>query len=294
MLLVVSPIFGQEAELKFDDNTTISAKLVETSVEVDTKFGKLSIPIKEIGRIEFGLNLSTEESNGIDKAIRSLGSDIMPERQKAEDKLLDYKYFALPALRHVLFSADMEVARRAKSIITQIEATEDKELCNLSFESVIYTPGFSVVGRIQNKEFKVLTNHFGEVTLKLSRLREATFHQGNTKLMMEAAKNSWRSTNYYVTSNRKFTVQATGTVDLFPMNQGQYTCSPKGYNTVGKGGQFMAGALIGKVGEKGIPFFIGENYRGSTYETGVLYLFIVESPWNNESSGSYNITVKDK
>jgi hypothetical protein len=82
-----------------------------------------------------------------------------------------------------------------------------------------------------------------------------------------------------------------GQVDLWPMGPGQYLASPKGFNTPGKGGHFQAGALVGRVGETGKAFLIGERYEGTPGEEGKLYLQITPSPWNNASSGCYRVRI---
>jgi hypothetical protein len=68
--------------------------------------------------------------------------------------------------------------------------------------------------------------------------------------------------------------------------------APKGYNTAGKGGQFMAGALIAKIGESGKAFYVGDRFEGAATEEGKLYLHIVPSPWNNASTGTYRVRIQ--
>ena len=53
----------------------------------------------------------------------------------------------------------------------------------------------------------------------------------------------------------------------------------------------MAGALIGKVGEHGKAFLIGERFDGVPNEEGKLFLQIVSTAWNNASSGSYRVRI---
>ena len=50
--------------------------------------------------------------------------------------------------------------------------------------------------------------------------------------------------------------------------------------------------LIGKVGENGKAFYIGDRYEGTAPEEGKLYLQIVPSPWNNASAGSYRVRIQ--
>jgi hypothetical protein len=95
-----------------------------------------------------------------------------------------------------------------------------------------------------------------------------------------------------VDARQQFRIHATGQVDLWPQTPGQYVASPKGFQTVGKGGQFQAAALIAKVGEHGKAFNVGEQYQGSAAEEGRLYLLIVPSPWNNASTGRYSVRIQ--
>ena len=81
-------------------------------------------------------------------------------------------------------------------------------------------------------------------------------------------------------------------VDLWPPTPGQYLAAPRGYDAPGKGGSYQAGALIGKVGDTGRTFLIGERYDGAVTEEGKLYLQIIGSPWNNASLGSYRVRIQ--
>src|SRR5207253_9579263 len=139
----------------------------------------------------------------------------------------------------------------------------------------------------------------GEVSLKLSELR--TMHMRNSgvkqELVVDAAKygsslDQWLDSGIAVDGQQRIMVTSEGQVDLWPQGPGQYLAAPKGYNTAGKGGQFMAGALVGKIGEHGKAFYIGERYDGAANEEGKLYLQIVPSPWNNASAGQYRVRIQ--
>jgi hypothetical protein len=49
--------------------------------------------------------------------------------------------------------------------------------------------------------------------------------------------------------------------------------------------------LLGRVGDSGRIFNIGEGFEGQPVEKGRLYLHIVPSPWNNASSGAYRVRI---
>ena len=74
---------------------------------------------------------------------------------------------------------------------------------------------------------------------------------------------------------------------------GQYTATPKGYGQPGptRAGKFMAASLVGRIGDTGTPFMIGDRYEGTPGQEGPLQLHIVPSPWNNASAGSYHVKI---
>src|SRR5438034_11839089 len=59
-------------------------------------------------------------------------------------------------------------------------------------------------------------------------------------------------------------------------------------------GQMYGGMLLGKIGEDGEAFTIGERYEGTPEAQGKLYLHIGPSPWNAQSQGSYDVKIARK
>jgi hypothetical protein len=91
-------------------------------------------------------------------------------------------------------------------------------------------------------------------------------------------------------------ITASGSVDLWPQGPGQYLAGPNGMagaRPVGAGGGFAAGpgVLVGRIGEDGAPFVIGERYSGRPSRPGRLYLHVGPSPWNNASTGGYRVRI---
>jgi hypothetical protein len=48
---------------------------------------------------------------------------------------------------------------------------------------------------------------------------------------------------------------------------------------------------MGRIGEDGAAFVIGERYADTPRRSGTLFLHIIPSPWNNASSGSYQVRI---
>jgi hypothetical protein len=117
---------------------------------------------------------------------------------------------------------------------------------------------------------------------------------GETEVTIEAAKygsdaNSWLDTGFEALGG-KLLITASGTVDLWPQGPG-YTSQASGYAQGGRMGQHLAGQLLGKIGEDGQVFVIGDRYEGTPSRDGKLYLHIVHSPWGNASAGSYQVKI---
>jgi hypothetical protein len=287
------------AEVRFGDGSVVRMTLQQETLEVQTKYGKLNIPVNEIRRVEFGLHVPPDVNQQITQSIKRLASDVYKERDVASKDLVQVGHFAFPLLQKASKSSDQEVAYRAVGLIKQISERTSPDLLKLREEDVIQTAEFTIIGKITSQTLKANSPHFGDVSLKLSELRtmHVRQHGGKSEMVVDAAKNGsaldqWCDTGIVVDAGQRVQISGDGQVDLWPQGPGQYMAQPKGYNTAGKGGQFMAGALIGRIGENGKAFYIGERYESTAPEEGKLFLLIVPSPWNNASTGTYRVRIQ--
>lgn len=287
------------AEVRFGDGSIVRMTLLQENLEVQTKYGKLTIPMNEVRRVEFGLHVPPDVNQQISQSIKRLASDVYKERDLASKDLVQVGHFALLPLQRASRSADQEVAYRATSVMRQISERVSPELLKLRDEDVITTAEFTVIGKISSQTIKAHSPHFGEVNLKLSELRMMHLrqHAGKLDVVLDAAKygsslDQWCDSGITVDAGQRIVMTSDGSVDLWPQEPAKYMAAPKGYNTAGKGGQFMAGALIAKVGENGKAFYVGDRYEGSAPEDGRLYLQIVPSPWNNASAGQFRVHIQ--
>ncbi|MCI0380075.1 MAG: hypothetical protein L0215_21030 [Gemmataceae bacterium] len=286
------------AEVRFVDGSLVRMTILQDDLEVMTKYGKLTIPIREIRRIDFGLHLPDGVGQHIDQSIKQLGSEAYRDRDEAVKHLVHYGPLAYPFLQRAARNPDPEVAQRASGLMKRITEKTPAENLRVKEDDYIQTVEFPVTGRIVHATLKAHSAHFGELSLKLSDLR-TLFVRGNSadsELVVDASKygsapDQWFDTGVIVDPSQRLLIVCEGQVDLWPQGPGQYMASPKGYTTAGKGGNFMAGSLVGRVGENGKAFLIGERYEGAPGEEGKLYLHIVPSPWNNASTGSYRVRI---
>lgn len=289
------------AEVRMEDGSIIRVTLPQSSVEVETKYGKLIVPLRDVRRIDFGLRVPPDVAKNIEGAIRNLGSDVHKEREAAERVLLKAGYRAYQPLKELLKKAPphLEVERRAEAVLKKIEGKVPPELRELKAHDVVHAASFPIVGRVIGKNMEVHSTHLGKIVLEFSDVRRLDVRTADSEreFTIDAAKHGsapdqWLDSGITVDPSVRVVIRSEGQVDLWPQGPGQYLASPKGYTTAGRGGQFQAGALIARIGESGKAFHVGERFEGTPTEEGRLYFHIVPSPWNNASTGGFTVHIR--
>jgi len=316
-------------EIRFADDSTVKVVLQHTSVDVTTRYGKLSVPIAELRRIEFGLRIPEETAKRISADISNLGSADFKQREAASTELIALRELAYPALQQAARSDVPEIAKRAKAALTSITETVPAEKLHLPQHDTVVAADFTIVGHVEAPALKVVTPYFGETSLKLSDVRmvRSLASGRETKLAVDAARfggnqDAWMDTGIEIRAGAVLQIAASGTVDLRPSDAGSFLTGPDGQagrtargggggfgpgggnpgGGPGGGGRAMArgfptsttsspGALVGRIGESGRVFVVGTRFEGSAPEDGKLFLRIVPSGNSSESSGSYDVRV---
>lgn len=283
-----------KTKLVLDDGSIVRCQLLTPSLTIATGYGELTVPISDVSKIRFGLHPTPAEQKQLDDAPRSLASPIFRDREVGRKTLQSLGRVAVPALRRASKSPDREVSVAATALLLEIA---DKDPRDVQEHDLIDTKEFAVKGKIKAESLAFRSGTLGDFSVPLGKIEAlSVIGVDHATIALDAAKHGsaldqWLGTGLHVDIGMVVSIKAEGQVDLWPQAPGQYMATPKGYNTVGKGGQFLAGALIGRVGN-GQPFMIGDSTSITARESGELRLLIVPSPWNNAASGSYSVTAK--
>jgi hypothetical protein len=303
---------SSDVQVQFANGSSVRLSVLHDKIEVQTRYGLLAVPLKEIQRIDFGVRLPAAVERKVDAAIAKLGSARHGDREAGERELLALAGQGYPALLKAVKHPDKEVSRRAGHVLGLLrERLPDKELRDRE-DDIIATPGFTIVGRIAPGTLKASSEYFGAVQLQLAQMRQLRSLRGSGEhdVVIDAARfgsahGTWMDSGFASDGSTPLTIKASGFIDLYPQTPGQYMSSPNGINAghgVAKGAQVvmnprnlqnLAGALLGRVGENGSPFLVGDSYEGSPGE-GRVFLHIVPSPWNNASTGSFQVKISAK
>ncbi len=291
------PAQGTAADVTMGDGSTVRVTLVSESVELETKYGKLTIPAADVRRIEFAYRVPDETAKKVAAAVKQLGSVEFEKREAATKELRTLGLHAYPSLEEAAKSSDPEVAKRAAGLVEEIREKVAAEDLTFPKKDHVETAEFTVSGHITSPSLRAKTSYFGDADLKLVDLRvfQAVGAVDSRNLKVDAAKfgsapNQWMETAITVERGQPLRLTATGSVDLWPQEPGQYMTTPKGAGNA-RPPAHSGGSLVGKIGENGTTFLIGEKYEGKAGATGKLYLHIIPSHWGGPSTGSYEVKV---
>jgi hypothetical protein len=224
-------------EVRFADESTVKMNLQTASIDVVTRYGKLTIPANEIRRIDFGLRIPEETLKRIDTAITQLGGKDFKQREAACAELTALRELAYPAVQKASRSNDPEVAKRAKEILKAITEAVPEEKLHPARHDTVVTLDFTVTGHVDTAELKARGNYFGEVTLKLSDLRtlRVLALDKETPVLVDASKHggqmeNWMETGLAIRAGTGLRIIASGMVDLKPggIEGGTLTVGPDG------------------------------------------------------------------
>lgn len=287
---------GPAVEVRMADGSAVRMILTQGTVDVGTKYGKLAIPAHEVRRIEFGFRYPDGTEARINDLVTQLGDGNYKKRETAMADLFAFRELAYPALKRASKSSDAETARRATELVAKLEDKLPPEKLKFRDYDLVAAIDFTARGKIESKTLLGHTPYFGEVKLQVAEVRalRSVAFGGETTVQVDAAKytdqaqTAWLDTDVELMADTPVEVVASGTIRLYPGNG--YEATPKGhpsYVTV----THPAGAVLGKVGESGEVFLIGEKYTGTPKGQGKLYLRLAPSPWPNQAQGTFKVTI---
>lgn len=314
---------GTSIEAVMSNGSTLRVKLLVDNVDIVTKYGKLTVPVADIRRIEFTRRLSEERRGEIDTAINDLGSTNSATRSAALKKLIAFRGDSYRALKAASADNNPEKAKLARAALEEILAhVGDVEALE---SDVIRTAEFKIVGKIVDSPISVSSVTLGDAKISLADMRLLRLVRDKQRVRVEvkgeehAVEDKWLDTGVDVYFDEQLQVKASGTINLCDDGTGEFTTEPDGRSMgdeiemammmrrFGGGGRFREevleqkdslapGTLIGRIGRNGNPFRIGSKFKGEAPADGRLYVMVVPASIMADNqmkpSGSYTLTIE--
>lgn len=270
ILLLITCLDGSSVNLKVKDDIAFN---------VQTKYGALKVPLKDIRDVNVGIHVDNEIP--YITAVNQLGDETYGHRAKATKFLKDNPRGAWKYIQPLQNHKDLEVEKRVKQLMEGME--RPPILDNIAVS------GSYMAGEIKETEIEGVSDSLGPLKIKMSQIKLIQVKQEGKSFELDAADDGWHEVG--TVYDGKVTITVSGEIDLWAQGPGQYKCGPKGYTAAGKGGTYMAGVVVGR-GSDGKEFVVGERFSATSFPQGKVELRIVSNPWNGLSMGKYQLRIE--
>src|SRR5262245_63791973 len=78
---------NDEAEVHFANGSSVRLAILQEKIDVQTRYGKLSIPLADIQRIEFGVHLAPDVAKQVEEGLAKLASSQYADREDGTREL---------------------------------------------------------------------------------------------------------------------------------------------------------------------------------------------------------------
>ncbi|MBI3821124.1 MAG: hypothetical protein HY289_00420, partial [Planctomycetes bacterium] len=227
------PAIPGDCEIHFLNGSKVRMIIQSDKLEVNTAYGKLAVPVKEIRAIEFGLHYPDGMEAKIEAAVKGLGSSDYREREKADKALQELAPYSYPAVVEASRNGELEVSKRAKDLIGKLQAKHPKKDLKASTDDKVVTNHFTIVGRILTTTMKAKTEYFGEQEVNIAKMRSMRAFGAvslDTELLIDSSKyanaGQWLDTNYHCDGRTAIVITAKGLIDVWPQQGGGFMSGP--------------------------------------------------------------------
>lgn len=282
------PIDPRIIRLHLNDGSIISGKLGITTLAIDTRFGRLNVPIEQIRYIKPGIDSRPKLKEQVQGWIDQLASTNVEERKAASGQLAKLGASVLELLRPLVHDASASRAAEARAIIEKISEELDMEMLDptdLSSQDVIATNAFTITGRIVPQSF-ALDSDFGNLTMALADVIKADRDGGEPEEERKSlsvdqtnfVSRTMKSTGLRVVKGDRITIRATGQLSM--TRWGNAVATPDGASNTGwyLNGKIYNGALCLRIGSSGQITKVGNSLTITATESGILHLGIAMNP----------------
>lgn len=289
----------QDVVAMYHDGSKVRMVFLQENLEVVTKYGRLTVPTADVRRIDFGFRLTADVQQKLDESLKHLVSDNFQLREAAAKHLTGLGRLSYPALLKLAKGQDLDTTRRVEDILKAIRVKVPAEQLRSRMDDLVHTQHFTIAGRIEIPTLKAKTEHFGDVQMKIVDLRSinSTAGASEMKASVDAAtyggqNAQWLDTGFTVQPDVQVVLTASGEIDLYGNQGGGAFSGPEGNRNYGRGGQYLPGALLGRIGEEGGEVFtVGKRFEKVPTIEGKLYLRIAPLPGSNGATGTYSVQI---
>ncbi len=269
------------------DGSVLIGKSATKSLDIETRFGKLTVPLEKIRWLRPGYEQQPARKARIAQLFDQLGDDDPVKRKPAATELIGMGTGLRPELERFFKDANTNRATEARVVYEKIaeQAGENDqgpfERQALSAMDAIVTTEFSMLGRVAHASLTI-ANEYGTFNLPIGQVkfidRGGTVEQRAGSFTVNEQNiigRQWASTKIHVDKGDKIILRASGQLQVPRFGTGAVS-GPDGAANYGWyiNGKIPTGALIVRVGASGEILKAGQSFTTIAKESGELQLGI--------------------
>jgi hypothetical protein len=281
-------------------------------ISMNTNYGTLQIPIKDLVLIEFGIIATDKTKQKIAAYVDLLQSGNEADCQQTFKSLCNVEMGAIPVLESYLDKDNcayqeynVEAAYNYLKTSYGIESFINEDVITLNGD--FRFPGILDILNIEiETEFGAL-NIPRDKALSIEIVPDENSENANRNFKLEANQyisanlnGGWLKTNIKLSKGQKFTIESKGEIIMASLSNQTHKPSgaylpPGGAWTTGNDHDVNAlpifGNVVFRIGETGVMQKAGTKIATTANASGILYLSIYETVFNVANSGAYTVRV---
>jgi hypothetical protein len=265
------------------NGTVIKHVTLEGPIDIETRYGKITLQPSDIRRIDFGFRVPPEDAARLNKALKELTGTNFQERETATQDLIALGRVAYPALvKMSKAKEDLETTRRVEMVLEEIRKKIPGDQLKFNEEDVVQAGDASLRGKINVDSLKVKAKILNELTVPLAHVAKLRSMSGSQFIALRPANDQpWIQTELQLTPGAAFEIKVSGTIH-FDVRGSKISTGPVGSRdlsnlinrNVRQNVNIPVGLVQGRVGSEGSLFEVGKAYQGVATAEGRLYLRI--------------------
>lgn len=161
-------------EVKCVDDSVLKVTLLDEFLELQSSYGTLRIPAREVKTITVGVRLPDAAEREIEAAVADLRGTAPRPREAAKQVLLRHGAKAAPYVRRAAVGAPPEAVDHLRDLLARLATRNDdgSPADEPSLNDVVRTDDSRFAGRLAAPTLRVATLQFGEQKLRLADVRQ--------------------------------------------------------------------------------------------------------------------------
>ncbi|MBS1651830.1 MAG: hypothetical protein JSU07_07465 [Bacteroidetes bacterium] len=316
-----------EVSLELLDGNLIKGVTSLPDIELLTAYGKLTIPVSKVGRIEIGLFRdagTTEKAKSFLKILATSSNE--SQRKSAHADLIKLGLKAVPAIqdflndpKNIIDEATNTSEYSIENALSDLKSTYGISDATPS-EDILSIDNVYIMGGTYNFTKLDVKTEYGTLTVPKEKIKsidisvsnsssgEASFKLNASKHISGNQNGGWLKTGIMLKTGQKFSITAGGEITLASLSGNKYkpdgSVKSTGSNEYTGGNPSKEtedintyptfGQVVYRIGESGEASKAGAKYSGSAKKAGALYISIYETVYNSANSGSYTVKISIK